>query len=150
IQPEPVNLGQLVREVAERHAEQYSKAGSLLTVETDDGVIGVWDRFRIEQVVTNLLTNAVKYGAGRPVEVTVTERGREALLEVRDHGIGIEPRDQERIFRQFERAVGKTGPSGLGLGLFIVKQILELHGGSIRLTSEAGQGSRFVVSLPAT
>lgn len=149
VTPEPVNLCQLVREVADRHAEQYNAAGCPLSFSGEEHVVGLWDRFRIEQVVTNLLTNALKYGAGKPVEITVREQGREALLEVRDHGIGIAPEDQERIFRQFERAVGASEVTGLGLGLYIVKQILDLHGGTIRVTSKPGAGSRFTVTLPA-
>jgi PAS domain S-box-containing protein len=150
IHPEPVNLLQLVREIADRHAEQFARAGAALEVGGEDGVTGLWDRFRIEQVVTNLLSNALKYGGGKPVRVSVRAVGSEALLEVRDEGIGVAPADQERIFRQFERAVGPAEVSGLGLGLFIVKQILQLQGGTIRLESAPGKGSCFTVSLPAT
>lgn len=148
IHPEPVNLLQLAREVADRHADQYAKAGCEISVRGDDHVIGLWDRFRIEQVVTNLLSNALKYGAGRPVEILVRDHGREASLEVQDHGIGIAPEDRDRIFRQFERAGGASEVSGLGLGLYIVHQILELHGGSVRVESTVGRGSRFIVTLP--
>jgi signal transduction histidine kinase len=148
INPEPVNLSQLVREVAERGSDQAARAGSSITVSGDTDVSGSWDRFRIEQVVTNLFTNAVKYGAGKPVQAVVRSVDGMASLEVIDQGIGIAPADQERIFRQFERAVGPSEVSGLGLGLYIVNQILELHGGSIRVESQAGQGSKFVVLLP--
>jgi signal transduction histidine kinase len=92
----------------------------------------------------------MKYGAGRPVHASVRIVGANAILEVADHGIGIAPADQERIFRQFERAVGPSEVSGLGLGLYIVKQILDLHHGSVWVESELGKGSKFFVSLPLT
>jgi PAS domain S-box-containing protein len=148
INPEQVNLAQLVREVAERGADQAARAGSSFTVSGNAEVVGLWDRFRIEQVVTNLFTNAVKYGGGKPVQAVVRASNGAAFLEVIDHGIGIAQADQERIFRQFERAVGPSEVSGLGLGLYIVKQILDLHGGEILVESEPGHGSRFVVKLP--
>ncbi|MGZ3654275.1 MAG: sensor histidine kinase [Bdellovibrionota bacterium] len=145
---EPVNLTQLLREAADRQVDQFGKAGCELTISGDEHAVGLWDRFRIEQVITNLLTNAMKYGAGCPVHASVRVEGANAILEVADHGIGIAAADQERIFRQFERAVGPGEASGLGLGLYIVKQILELHRGSISVESELGKGSRFIVSLP--
>ena len=148
IHRETVNLSQLVREVAERGVDQAVRAGSTIAVSGDDQVSGSWDRFRIEQVVTNLFTNAVKYGAGKPVRAVVRASAGRAILEVTDQGIGIALADQDRIFRQFERAVGPNEVSGLGLGLYIVKQILELHGGTIRVESEYDRGSKFVVSLP--
>jgi PAS domain S-box-containing protein len=148
VTPEPVNLLQLANEVAERQSDQFSRAGSTLSVTGDDGVVGMWDKFRIEQVVTNLLSNALKYGGGKPVRVAVGEAGGVATLSVADEGIGIAPKDQERIFRQFERAVTPSEVSGLGLGLYIVRQILELHHGSIRVESIPGSGARFIVSLP--
>jgi len=147
---EPVNLTHLLREAADRQVDQFGKAGCELTVSGDEHAVGLWDRFRIEQVITNLLTNAMKYGAGRPVHASVRIVGANAILEVADHGIGIAPADQERIFRQFERAVGPSEVSGLGLGLYIVKQILDLHHGSVWVESELGKGSKFFVSLPLT
>jgi signal transduction histidine kinase len=150
INPEPVNLAQLLREVIERHVDQFHRAHCLLTVSGDETVHGLWDRFRIEQVVTNLLTNALKYGAGKPVEASVRYEQGKAILEIADQGIGIAPADHERIFRQFERAVSAGEASGLGLGLYIVKQITDLHQGSVQVQSELGKGSRFVVTLPAS
>ena len=104
---------------------------------------GYWDRLRVSQVVTNLLSNAVKYGAGKPVEV---ELGRAAdrapSSSVRDHGIGIDPADQPQIFERFERAVSSRNYGGLGLGLYIVKRIVEAHGGTIRVDSTPGEGAR--------
>jgi signal transduction histidine kinase len=112
---------------------------------------GEWDRLRLEQVLDNLVANAVKFGAGHPVEVSA-EAGAEdgsVRLEVSDHGIGISPEDQRRIFDRFERAVPATHYGGLGLGLWIVRNIVQAHGGDIRVESEPGKGSRFEVTLPA-
>jgi signal transduction histidine kinase len=111
-------------------------------------VKGTWDGDRLEQVVVNLLTNACKYGGGQPVRITVTEDGSVARLVVADRGIGIAPEDQPHLFERFERAVSSRDYSGLGLGLFIVRAIVEAHGGQVTVTSEEGQGSTFTVELP--
>jgi signal transduction histidine kinase len=103
---------------------------------------------RVEQVVTNLLSNAIKYGAGRPVEVAVSGDDLLARLTIRDHGIGIPLEHQARIFERFERAVSDRHYGGLGLGLWIVRQIVDALGGSIIVESEAGKGSTFTVNLP--
>jgi len=109
---------------------------------------GFWDRLRISQVVTNLLANAVKYGGGKPVEVEFGPEGDAAFLVVRDHGIGIDPADQPQIFERFERAVSSRNYGGLGLGLYIVKRIVEAHGGTITVQSKPGEGATFRVQLP--
>jgi signal transduction histidine kinase len=103
---------------------------------------------RVEQVVTNLLSNAIKYGAGRPIEIRVDGDENTARLTVRDRGIGIPPDHQARIFERFERAVSTSDYGGFGLGLWIVRQIVEAHGGQIHVTSTPGQGSAFTVELP--
>jgi signal transduction histidine kinase len=103
---------------------------------------------RIAQVVTNLLSNACKYGSGKPVEVTVEPAGERAVLTVRDHGIGIQTEHLERIFECFARAVPPRHYGGLGLGLYITRQVVEAHGGTIRAESEVGAGATFVVDLP--
>ena len=109
---------------------------------------GYWDRGRIEQVMTNLLTNAIKYGKGSPIEVAVASRGNAAVLAVSDQGIGISRTDQARIFERFERAVSSKNFGGLGLGLWIASQLVEAHSGTIRVTSELGKGATFEVALP--
>lgn len=106
------------------------------------------DPFRLEQVVTNLLTNAVKYGNHRPVNITVTKTETEVLLTVHDQGRGISLEDQKRIFTRFERAVSGTDIAGLGLGLTIAKEIVDAHKGHISVASEAGKGAKFQVELP--
>jgi signal transduction histidine kinase len=103
---------------------------------------------RLEQVATNLLSNGLKYGARRPVTVTVRADGDVARFAVKDLGIGIAPQDLERIFEQFERAVPIHNYVGLGLGLFITRQIVEAHGGTVRASSALGAGATFTVELP--
>lgn len=143
-----VDLVALVREVLARHEDEARRAGSSVVLAATSEVIGVWDRMRIEQVLTNLVTNAIKYGEGKPIEVGVDATDTLARIRVCDHGLGIDADDQARIFARFERAVSQRSYGGLGLGLWIVRQIVEAHGGSVQVASAAGQGSTFVVELP--
>lgn len=114
------------------------------------GVVGAWDRSRIDQVATNLISNALKYGAEKPVDVELRRDGDTAVLVVRDQGIGISKEHQYRIFERFERAVTGRAFSGLGLGLYIVREIVAAHGGRIEVESEEGKGSTFRAYLPLT
>jgi PAS domain S-box-containing protein len=148
LEREPFDLVTVVREAAGRLAQQLASAGCTLTLNAPAPVSGTWDRMRIEQVATNLLSNALKYGPGKPVEVSVTEVDGRARLEVRDHGIGIAPENRARIFGRFERAVSARNYGGLGLGLYITRQIVEAHGGSIGVEDAPGGGSIFIVWLP--
>ncbi|HLL55566.1 MAG TPA: ATP-binding protein [Myxococcaceae bacterium] len=143
---EQVDLAALTRDMAERFLEQLN--GSSLTVRADHPVVGRWDPFRLEQVLTNLLGNAIKYGRGRPVEVEVSGSGGQARLRVTDQGIGISPESQGRIFERFERAVSTQQYGGFGLGLWISRQIVEAMGGRIAVESEPDVGSTFLVRLP--
>ncbi|MDY7225857.1 hybrid sensor histidine kinase/response regulator [Hyalangium rubrum] len=143
-----VDLAAVVREVASRFNEDASRAGCRLTVSAERPVVGRWDRTRVDQVVTNLLTNALKYGAGAPVVLTVVEDGPHATLEVRDGGIGIPDEDRHRIFERFERAVPHEHYSGFGLGLWIVHQIVTGLGGTVSVESLPGKGATFRVQLP--
>jgi PAS domain S-box-containing protein len=143
---EQVDLAALTRDVAERFLEQLN--GSSLTVRADQPVVGRWDPFRLEQVLTNLLGNAIKYGRGQPVEVEVSASGGQARLRVTDQGIGIPPESQGRIFDRFERAVSTQQYGGFGLGLWISRQIVEAMGGRITVESERDVGSTFLVRLP--
>ena len=111
---------------------------------------GQWDRFRIEQVLINLLTNAFRYGAGHPVDVELESSKDTATLIVQDRGQGIATEDRSRIFERFAKATANGDASGLGLGLYISKQIVAAHGGQLKVTSEIGKGSRFTVELPCT
>ncbi len=121
---------------------------SSIEVSAVTAVVGMWDLIRVEQVVTNLLTNAFKFGGGKPIEITVEERGSIGRLVVVDHGIGIAPEDQERIFHRYEQATSSRRAGGLGLGLYIARQIIEAHGGTIRVESQPGQGSTFTIDFP--
>jgi signal transduction histidine kinase len=142
------DLAELAREVADRLADQAHRAGSPVTVQAEGAVTGSWDRMKIDQVITNLLMNALKYGAGEPVDLEVTGAADEARIAVRDRGIGVAPDDVARIFERFERAVPSGHYGGLGLGLYLTRQIVEAHGGVIEVESEPGKGSLFRVRLP--
>jgi signal transduction histidine kinase len=111
---------------------------------------GCWDRLRLEQVITNLVTNALKYGEGHPIEIVVRATDKGAYLAVTDRGIGVAAEHQQRIFQRFERAVTDRRYSGFGLGLWITSQIVEELGGTMSLQSAPGEGSTFIVELPAT
>jgi PAS domain S-box-containing protein len=143
-----VDLVQVVREVMERLQDEAQRAGSRLELRAVGPVVGRWDRSKLEQVVTNVVSNALKYGAGAPVEIEVRSSGAMALLEVTDHGIGIAPEDMERIFGKFERAVPVRKYGGFGLGLYIVRQLVEVQGGAVDVESTPGQGSTFHIVLP--
>ncbi|HZU83272.1 MAG TPA: ATP-binding protein, partial [Polyangiaceae bacterium] len=143
------DLAALVRDVASRLEADAARAGCSLLVAAAAPVLGSWDPLRIEQIVTNLLSNAVKYAGSAPIEVAVESDARMARLVVRDRGVGIAPEDQRRIFERFERGASPRGArGGLGLGLYITRQIVEAHGGSIRVASRPGEGTTFVVELP--
>jgi PAS domain S-box-containing protein len=144
---EEVELGHTVQEAVAQVEDEASQAGCEVRVQ-GEAVTGRWDRLRISQVATNLLGNAVKYGPGKPVDVTYGGRDGNAFLSIRDQGIGIAADDQRHIFERFERAVSSRNYGGLGLGLYIVKRIVEAHGGAIRVDSTPGAGAVFHVELP--
>ncbi|AKQ70045.1 Sensory box histidine kinase [Myxococcus hansupus] len=145
----PVDLSELVNEVAERFSEQAADAGCTLELGTEPGLVGRWDRLRLDRVVTNLLSNALKFGKGHPVEIRVEHAGMaRARLVVKDHGEGIAPEAQRRIFERFERELSGGKHSGFGLGLYIVRQLVEAHGGTIRVESVPGRGATFTMELP--
>jgi PAS domain S-box-containing protein len=148
IRLEDMDLAETVRDVVLRFEEQSEAAGCPITLHADRQTLINGDRARVEQVVTNLLSNAIKYGGGKPIEITVEADSTTAWLTIRDYGIGIAPENLERIFVRFERAVSSRNYGGLGLGLYIVRQIVEALGGVISVTSELGAGSTFVVALP--
>jgi len=148
LHPEPLDLAAVVREAMARWQEDLSRAHCALELRIGESIPGRWDRQRIEQIIDNLVANAMKFGAGKPVEVTLEADGASAHLVVSDHGIGITPEDQRRIFERFERAVPAKHYGGFGLGLWTVRNIVEAHGGEISVSSEPGRGSRFEVTLP--
>jgi signal transduction histidine kinase len=146
--PEEFDLSALAREVIDRFQQEAHAAGCALEVEAEMPVVGYWDRMRLDQVLTNLLTNAMKYGRGHPIEVSIEGEPARARIVVADHGIGIAPEHQARIFERFERAASPREFGGLGLGLWIVARVVHESGGTVRVQSELGQGARFVVELP--
>jgi signal transduction histidine kinase len=111
-------------------------------------VRGIWDRIALEQITDNLLSNAIKYGAGQPIEITLMSDGKTASLRVQDNGIGISEADQARIFGRFERAVTRRAHGGFGIGLWVVRQLVDAMGGDIAVLSKPGSGSTFTVTLP--
>jgi signal transduction histidine kinase len=147
---EDVDLSAIVEEVAARFIDDAIAAGSVLAVQTPGPVLGRWDRLRLDQVVTNYLSNAIKYGAGRPIEIKVEATSTRAQLIVRDYGIGIAPADQARIFKRFERVVSSRYVTGFGLGLWIVGEIVEAMGGTVKVQSALGEGAQFSMDLPRT
>ena len=148
VRPVKTELSRLLQRVIDDLGQQAAAVGCAISLHAPQPVDGRWDEFRIEQVMVNLLTNALRYGSGKPVEVSLSPTPQGAHIDVRDHGIGISPEDRERIFQQFERAGGGRSADGLGLGLFITQQLVEAHGGSIRVASEPGVGSVFSLDLP--
>ncbi|WP_257461490.1 ATP-binding protein [Archangium lipolyticum] len=148
LQLEEVDLVELTWDQAERFSEQASAAGCQLLVTIEGPTVGHWDRMRLEQVLTNLVINALKYGVGRPVEIHVASSGGRARWSIRDHGIGIATKDLGRIFERFERAVSTRQYGGLGLGLYISRAIVRSLGGDIHVASQPGAGSVFTVELP--
>jgi len=148
LQREEMDLAQSVREGLARFEKQLTSAGCRVELRLEGKVTGHWDPLRLDQVIDNLISNAAKYGAGKPVEVWLSDRGERVVLGIRDHGIGIDPADQSRVFGQFERAVSPRRFGGFGLGLWITRRVVEAHGGTISLSSELGRGSTFTVELP--
>jgi signal transduction histidine kinase len=146
--PAPFDLASSTCEVVAAIQEQASAAGVTITVSAPATLPMVGDEFRVEQVITTLLTNALRYGRGKPVAVAVgvREQEPEAFVSVRDQGMGVPPEDQERIFEQFER--GTSQVPGLGLGLYIARQIAQAHQGRLEVRSSPGDGAEFVLSLP--
>ena len=142
------DLGELAQNTLERFALNLKAAGCKLSVKIEPNISGHWDPFRLEQVIENFLTNAMKYGKDGPIDVSAYIHKNAARLEVKDSGIGIDPADQERIFMPFERAVSRQVFSGLGLGLFIANEIVKMHGGKVEVRSELGKGASFTMDLP--
>lgn len=144
LQLEEFNLSETVSEVVERLSPLLGDVEILDAKE----VKGQWDKFRIEQVVTNLLTNAAKYGEKKPIEVRVSQTAKHGIISVKDYGRGIALENQVKIFQRFQRIKDTDQISGLGIGLFIVSEIVQMHKGSIEVKSELHHGAEFIVTLP--
>jgi signal transduction histidine kinase len=142
------DLGEMIKETIEQLSPELKAVGSSVTLNVGQPVSGNWDRLRLEQVVFNLISNAMKYARGKPIAVSVSSDGESALIQVKDQGPGIARADKERIFHKFERAPGLRSISGLGLGLYVVRQIVDMHCGSVYVESELGAGATFIVRIP--
>ena len=150
------DLNELVRESIERLIPELKNAGCEIKMNLGQPVIGEWDRLRLEQVLINLLSNGMKYARGKPLEVSVSSQGQgqgqgdgeSVWILVTDHGRGIAPQDKEKIFQRFERVGDTKSVSGLGLGLYVVREIIDTHSGTVNVKSELGVGSTFEVHLP--
>ncbi len=148
IERESFDFATVVRGVVERLGDAASAASCALRVTIEHDLVGRWDRVRVEQVVMNLLSNALKYGAGQPVDVIASRTSEGVRLVVKDHGIGIKPEDQPFVFDRFSRFVSARNHGGFGLGLWISREIVAAHGGRIELESNPGSGASFSVVLP--
>ncbi|MFN8471744.1 MAG: HAMP domain-containing sensor histidine kinase [Anaerolineae bacterium] len=145
---EDVDLAAVAHDVVERFSDEADAQGSEMRLQADGPWIGRWDRFRLDQAITNIVSNALKYGRGAPIEISIGGDTDWVSVAVRDHGVGIAPADVERIFDRFARAIPDEGLGGLGLGLYISRQFVEAHGGRIRVQSTPGLGSTFTIDLP--
>jgi PAS domain S-box-containing protein len=148
LETETFDLVDLTREVIARFTDAATGPPTSIAFRAGTPVNGYWDRSRIDQVVSNLVGNPVKYGGGKPVEVEVSVEAGSAIIRVVDHGIGIDADHQRKLFEKFERAVATREFGGFGLGLWICRQIVEASGGSIAVESTPGEGSVFTVRLP--
>lgn len=143
------DLCEVVREICASHEPEAQFAGTAITLVLPPSLRGQWDRLAIEQVVANLVSNAIKYGQGSPIDISLQQVHGNAQLAIRDRGPGIAEQDQQRIFERFQQAIGTPGRrSGFGIGLWLVKSLVEAHGGSVTVQSRPGNGATFTVSLP--
>ncbi|NRD48316.1 response regulator [Corallococcus exiguus] len=148
LMPERFDLEELVSEVLDRYQAEARAAGCELRQSPRRGLWGTWDRLRVDQAVAALISNALKFGPGRPVEVDVGREGSFARIQVRDRGIGVPVDQVERIFERFGRAVSSHSYGGLGLGLYLARRAAEAHGGRAWAEPAAGEGARFTLELP--
>src|SRR5579884_636688 len=148
IRREDVDLAQLAENVVERFLDYARSRNVDLSLRIEAPVRGFWDPHRIDQVLSNVLSNAIKYGNRQPVDIVVGRSGDRALVAVRDRGSGIAEADLRRIFERFERVQHLSDPGGFGLGLNIASEIARLHGGRIDVESAVGQGTTFTIVLP--
>ena len=143
-----MDLGEVIDEVVTRMLVEIERSGSTIAVHKDGPLVGTWDRLLLDRVVTNLVSNAVKFGQGKSIEIRASAAGASVRVSVIDHGIGIAPELHAKIFEAFERAVPVRHYGGLGLGLYIVRTAVDAMGGTTHLTSAPGNGAAFTVELP--
>jgi PAS domain S-box-containing protein len=151
IKKESCDLNSMLMDILGRTREQFEASGSgQPIIEHSEMALGEWDPMRIDQVILNIITNAIRYGLGKPISISIKNHQESVRLTVTDQGLGIAKADHQKIFERYERGLLDREVSGLGLGLFISKQIVAAHGGTIRVESEIGHGSTFIVDLPRT
>lgn len=150
IEPEEINLNILAAQVVEEFSKRLERDNIQIVFREEDIITSYWDKLRIEQAVTNIISNAIRYGQGKPIEVTIKKHYSNAQIIVVDHGIGISKSTQKKIFDLFERGVSQESYKGLGVGLYITRQIVDAHGGTIKVISKEGRGSTFIIVLPIT
>jgi signal transduction histidine kinase len=148
LQPRPIELTGLIRSLVERAKPKLDWASCAVSLDLGPPITGSWDPLRIEKVVQKLLANAAKFGAGKPIEIKVERAGDLARVSIVDHGIGMDPSTQQRIFDRFARGVSAKHYGGLGLGLYVCRRLVEAHGGAIHVESKPGSGATFIVELP--
>jgi two-component system OmpR family sensor kinase len=148
LQPTVFDLCQLVHECVRKYEQMAARAGSQLHCPADQPVRGTWDRLATEQVLDNLVSNAIRYGDGKPVKVDLSADEQRVVLRVVDHGIGIAASERTKIFERFERGSAAPRTGGFGIGLWLSNKLVQAQGGALQVESELGQGSTFIVSLP--
>jgi two-component system, OmpR family, sensor kinase len=148
LEPAELNLSELIKGIVNDYMPLILRSGSELTTNIQNEIIARLDQLAVSEIVENLLSNAIKYGEHKPVELTLTAANDLAQITVQDNGIGIDGKDKERIFEQFERVVRREGRSGFGIGLWLTRNLAESMGGTITVIGEPGAGSLFTVTLP--
>ncbi len=148
LDPEPIDFAKFLRSAIEDLTPAVQHTGSPLSLDVPAEVHGVWDRLAIEQIIDNVLSNAIKFGEGRPIEIALRSTEETMSFRVRDHGMGIAKADQPHIFERFRRGQGAQPHIGFGVGLWLVRQLVRAMGGRIDLVSASGAGSTFTITLP--
>lgn len=148
LEHEHVHLNTLVGNVVEEFSNRLKRDNIQISLHEEDVLEGSWDKLRLEQAVTNLLSNAIRYGENKPIEITLKKYYTNARIIVTDHGIGINKATQKKIFNLFERGVSQESYKGLGVGLFITRQIVDAHKGTLTVDSRENHGSTFIIELP--
>jgi signal transduction histidine kinase len=146
----PLDVAELVRNIAASLEPAVHHAGASLSLHLPDALVAMSDRLALEQIIDNLLLNAIKYGARKPIDVSLSTDGHVLRIEVRDRGIGMTAEDQARIFAPFERAIAYGTQAGFGVGLWVVRQLVDALAGEITVRSLPQLGTTFVVTLSHT
>lgn len=148
LEREEVNMDEIVRGLLQDFAPKFEKEGYAVAYDGNPQAVGFWDRVRLEQAISNLISNAIKYGSKNPLYITLQKERDTIIFTIIDHGIGIDDKKKSEIFGLFKRAVSSDDYKGLGIGLYITAQIVKLHSGKIVVKSEVGEGSTFQIMLP--